>query len=111
MRRLLLGVLIGVVLGAFPSGADAEDAEDLFRKISPSVVVIRAKGRTVVSRGLVTFSEIGSGVLISADGKVMTAAHVVHAMDEILVEFVGGEMVPARVVASEPAADLPSLPI
>jgi S1-C subfamily serine protease len=36
----------------------------------------------------------------------MTAAHVVHDMDEILVEFLGGEMVPARVIASEPAADL-----
>jgi serine protease Do len=45
-------------------------------------------------------------VLISADGKVMTAAHVVHAMDEIFVEFLGGERVPARVVASEPAADI-----
>ena len=36
----------------------------------------------------------------------MTAAHVVHAMDEIVVEFLGGERVPARVIASEPAADL-----
>ena len=36
----------------------------------------------------------------------MTAAHVVHAMDEITVEFLGGETVKARVVASEPAADL-----
>jgi S1-C subfamily serine protease len=54
----------------------------------------------------VTFDEIGSGVLISADGKVMTAAHVAHAMDEITVEFIGGETVSARVVASEPAADL-----
>ena len=36
----------------------------------------------------------------------MTAAHVVHAMDEITVEFLGGETVTARVVSSEPAADL-----
>ena len=56
--------------------------------------------------GQVRFGEIGSGVLISPDGKVMTAAHVVHAMDEITVEFIGGEAVKARVVASEPAADL-----
>jgi S1-C subfamily serine protease len=53
----------------------------------------------------VTFSEIGSGVLV-ADGRVLTAAHVVHAMDDILVEFLGGEQIPARVIASEPAADL-----
>ena len=36
----------------------------------------------------------------------MTAAHVVHAMDEISVEFIGGETVTARIVSSEPAADL-----
>src|SRR5262249_55881749 len=51
-------------------------------------------------------AETGSGVVISADGKVMTAAHVVHAMDEISVEALGGETVKGRVVASEPAADL-----
>jgi serine protease Do len=106
-RPLLLGVLAGVVFGWFGVGAEAQDPEELFRKVYPSVVVVRAKGRAVDStRGLVTFSEIGSGVLISADGKVMTAAHVVHDMDEILVEFLGGELVSARIVASEPAADL-----
>lgn len=110
LRRALLGVLVGVVLGWFPAGAEAQDVEELFYKVNPSVVVIRAKGREVTkARGLVTFNEIGSGVLISPDGKVMTAAHVVHAMDEIAVEFVGGETVPARVVSSEPAADLAML--
>src|SRR5262249_48402144 len=107
MRSLWLRRRRGVLLGWFPGGVKAQDAEELFRKISPSVVVIRAKGRAVDStRGLITFSEIGSGVLISADGKVMTAAHVVHAMDEIVVEMLGGETVPARMVASEPSADL-----
>src|SRR5262245_9454070 len=107
MRPLLLAVLVGVVLGGFPIGGEAQDAEELFRKVSPSVVVIRAKGRAVdTTRGLISFSEIGSGVLISADGKVMTAAHVVHAMDEVVVEMLGGETVPARMVASEPSADL-----
>jgi len=107
MRPLLLAIFVGVAaLGALPCRGEAQDSEELFRKVSPAVLVIRAKGRAVGSRGIVTFTEIGSGVLISADGKVMTAAHVVHAMDEIVVEFLGGERVPARVIASEPAADL-----
>jgi hypothetical protein len=50
-----LGVLAIVVLGWFAGGAEAQDAEELFRKVSPSVVVIRAKGRSVDgTRGLVT---------------------------------------------------------
>ena len=107
VRALLLTMVLATLLGGVPVRAAAQDVEELFRKVNPAVVVIRAKGREVTrTRGLVTFSEIGSGVLISADGKVMTAAHVVHAMDEIVVEFIGGEQVPARVVASEPAADL-----
>src|SRR6266851_2177078 len=86
--------------------AEAQAVGDVFRRVSPSVVVIRSRGRDVVASGQVRFGEIGSGVLISADGKVMTAAHVVQAMDEITVEFAGGPTLPAHVVSSEPAADV-----
>jgi serine protease Do len=95
-----------------PGSVDAQDLGEVFRRVNSSVVVIRAKGRDVEgSGGLTRFNETGSGVLVSADGKIMTAAHVVHAMDEIAVEFLGGETVPARVVSSEPAADLSLLQI
>lgn len=109
MRRWSIGLLATVALFAFPGWSSGERAGEVFRKVSPSVVVIRAKGRDVVARGEVMISEIGSGVLISDDGKVMTAAHVVHVMDQINVEFIGGETVRARVIASEPAADLSML--
>lgn len=86
--------------------AHAQDVGELFRKVRQSVVVVRAKGREVSGSRVTGFHETGSGVLISSDGKVMTAAHVVHTMDEILVEFLGGETVRGRVVSSQPAADL-----
>ena len=98
--RFALSVLVALSVTWLPTSAEAQDAEDLFRKVNSSVLVIRAKGRDVGARGLFTFTEVGSGVLISADGKVMTAAHVVHAMDEIFVESIGGETVPARIIAS-----------
>jgi S1-C subfamily serine protease len=93
--------LVGVAIPAA-----AQDVGEVFRKVSPSVVIIRAVGRDVAAGGATSFTETGSGVLISSDGKVMTAAHVVHGVDEITVEAIGGETVKARVVASEPAADL-----
>ena len=106
MRQSLAALLIiGLVTWLSP-GVEAQTPGEVFRKVAPSVVVIRAKGHEVAAGGKTRFNETGSGVLISADGKVMTAAHVVHAMDEITVEFLGGETVKARVVASEPAADL-----
>ena len=106
MRQSLTALLI-IGLGMWQSsGVEAQTPGEVFRKVAPSVVVIRAKGREVAASGQTRFNETGSGVLISQDGKVMTAAHVVNVMDEITVEFLGGETVKARVVASEPAADL-----
>jgi serine protease Do len=108
----LRGIVVGLSLllsaaVSVPAVAGAQSIGDVFRKVNPAVVVIRAKGQDVEGPGgLTRFTETGSGVLVSADGKVMTAAHVVHSMDEIAVEFLGGETVPARVVSSEPAADL-----
>jgi S1-C subfamily serine protease len=99
----MLVALVGVL---HPFGVEAQTPGDVFRKVTPSVVVIRAKGTEVTAGGQTRFNETGSGVLVSSDGKVMTAAHVVHAMDTINVEFLGGETVTAKVIASEPGADL-----
>jgi len=57
-------------------------------------------------RRTVSVSGLGSGVLVSADGKVLTAAHLVQAASEIRVDFAGGGGVAARVIASEPDADV-----
>ena len=106
--NVMIFALLAVAPGwSCPRSVEAQNVGEVFRKVAPSVVVIRAKGREVSgASGQVRFNETGSGVLISRDGKVMTAAHVVHAMDEIAVEFLGGETVKARVISSEPAADL-----
>jgi serine protease Do len=106
MKRLLPAVLGAAVLQVVVPLAHAQNLNELFSKVNPSVVVIRAKGRDVSNVGVTRFSETGSGVLVTADGKVMTAAHVVNAMDEITVEAMGGQQVIARVIASEPGADL-----
>jgi S1-C subfamily serine protease len=103
-------VLAAAILGALqvcdPAPATAQTVREVFNKVKPSVVVIRGLGRDVTVAGQTAFAETGSGVLISQDGRVMTAAHVVHAMDQLTVEFPGGETVGAKVVASEPGADL-----
>jgi S1-C subfamily serine protease len=60
----------------------------------------------VTADGTTRFKETGSGVLISPDGKVATAAHVVQTLESITVEFLGEEPVPARVISSEQWADI-----
>ena len=105
MRSVRAAFLVALTL-CLPMTGEAQSPGEVFRKVTPSVVVIRARGSEVTAGGQVRFTETGSGVLISSDGKVMTAAHVVHSMNEISVEFLGGETVSAKVIASEPGADL-----
>jgi serine protease Do len=94
----LVGPIMGLILIVAPEVAAAQSMADLFGKVASIVVVVQAKGREA--------SGIGSGVLISSDGKIMTAAHLVHGADEVAVRFLGGKTVGAHVVASELAADL-----
>jgi serine protease Do len=94
-----------------PMPAPGETLGEVYRRVNPSVVVIRARGEEVTEEGLSRFREIGSGVLISADGKIATAAHVVHTMNEVVVEFLGEDPVPTRVIASEQMADISLLQV
>src|SRR5262245_38504687 len=103
---LIVAYLVARVVSAFagdgpPTGAGA--LQPVAQRVAPSVVVVRARGR-LMAGSETRLTETGSGVLISGDGKVLTAAYVVHGMEEISVRFPGGETVSARVAASEPAA-------
>ncbi|HTI55872.1 MAG TPA: trypsin-like peptidase domain-containing protein [Verrucomicrobiae bacterium] len=106
MKRLLVAVLL--VVGTAPAApVEAQSLVSTFKRVNPSVVIIRARWKEVGGSGQVgRVNEVGSGVLVSPDGKVMTASHVVQTADEITAEFLGGEVVPARVIASEPEADV-----
>lgn len=107
MRSAFSGVVLGLLFVSAGPPAEAQDVSELFKRVNSSVGVIRARGRDVTAaQGISRFTETGSGVLISADGKVITAAHVVQAMDEITVEFLGGDRVAAHIIESEPQADL-----
>jgi serine protease Do len=106
MKTILVGILVASVLLAFAPAARAQALEELFRKVSPSVVVVRAKGRDVGAGGVTNFTETGSGVLIADSGRVMTAAHVVNGMDEITVQGIGGEVVRATIISANAAADV-----
>ncbi len=109
-RTMGLLLLAGVLLAWAPILVEAQGLSQVFQRVNGSVVVVRAKGRDLTVQGgtsvLVKFNEVGSGVLVSTDGKVLTAAHVVQIADEITVEFLGGESVAAQVVAAESRADL-----
>ncbi|MBI5922127.1 MAG: Do family serine endopeptidase [Betaproteobacteria bacterium] len=51
-------------------------------------------------------SGLGSGVIVSADGYILTNYHVVEAADEIEIATQDGRKLKARVVGSDPDSDL-----
>jgi len=96
---------------AWPVLAIAQGLRDAIKQVDPSVVVIKTVEKNVLpvpQTMFVSSPGLGSGVLLS-DGRILTAAHVVQAADKIEVEFVDGQVAPAKVIASVPRADVAML--
>ncbi len=100
---------LALLLRGDPAQVRAEELRDTFRRVKSSVVVVKTAesiGASSFSGLMLGSTGLGSGVLISEDGKLLTAAHVVQTADRVTVKFIGGEQVTARVISSEPNADV-----
>ncbi|MBN1102573.1 MAG: trypsin-like peptidase domain-containing protein [Deltaproteobacteria bacterium] len=81
-------------------------AAKVYRDAIPAVVTIFTSQALIRQEGTVQGGGIGSGVLISPEGHVLTAAHVVKGAEEIMVKTQDGEMRPAELLFSETGADI-----
>ena len=94
---------------AAANAAKTPTVSEVYNEVIDSVVLIEVASKSPdPSRGagLVTTASLGSGVLVSDDGLVLTAAHVVQTADHMVVHFAGGEFINAQVLRSDPAADV-----
>jgi len=68
-------------------------------------------GPGMIPRQRQTQNNLGSGVIVSAEGYVLTASHVIDGADEIEVALTSGEECKAKVIGSDPATDIAVLRI
>ena len=87
----------------------SQNLSELYEKVDPAVVVILTEQKELVSNGqntkTVTAGGLGSGFMIS-DKQIITAAHVVQVAEKVDVEFLDGEIIPAKVISAYSNADV-----
>jgi serine protease Do len=107
---------------------------DLVKAVAPSVVTIRVEGRAEASQTSLEGDEffrrffgerpggrgpsrqpkahgLGSGVVVSTEGYILTNHHVVNGADDIKVDLQDGRTVKATLVGSDQPSDLALLKI
>jgi Do/DeqQ family serine protease len=101
---------------------------DLVDRDAPAVVTVRSERRVRVSEqfpfmGMPFLGEVqpqpqdriehglGSGVIVSADGYILTNDHVIDGAEDIRVELTDNRTLPAKVVGSDTPSDLAVLKI
>ena len=83
---------------ATPSPSPTVTVPDIYRRVGPSVAVVRT------ARGA-----LGTGVIVAADGTVLTANHVIADRSRISLVFSDGTRSTAKVASADPKHDVATL--
>ncbi|MEO9953485.1 trypsin-like peptidase domain-containing protein [Nonlabens sp.] len=95
-----------IFLLCFNSALQAQDFSSLFGQLDESVVTIEVVEYKVQNQQVTSSGGLGSGVIISKEGLILTAAHVVESANEISVKLQNGIAFSADVISSSKAADV-----
>ncbi len=98
---------VDIPIPAYDPDAEYDTVSAIATKLTPSVVGIsNFKSYTDFFRGEMEMESTGTGLIISADGYIVTNNHVVKGANRLLVTLYGGEEVPATVVGTDAYTDL-----
>jgi S1-C subfamily serine protease len=103
-----------------PTGSVASgglDPRAIYERDAPGVVFVSAKVVDTTDSPFNLFPvqqagvQSGSGIVINANGTILTNAHVIDGALKITVQLLGGQTVPAQVIGKDPDDDLALLKI
>ncbi|MEO1049380.1 MAG: trypsin-like peptidase domain-containing protein [Bacteroidota bacterium] len=90
---------------SYLSGIEKESV-GLYEKVIPTVVTIYTSTNVLTQQGPSSQESLGSGVLISENNHVLTAAHVVDGSSTIMIKTHDGNLREAELLFSEASADI-----
>jgi S1-C subfamily serine protease len=97
---------------ASPSASDAPlSVAAVYQTLRPSVVLIETTGggRTIAGAKAPAESALGTGVIVNADGTILTATHVIDGARGVKVTFADGTSSPATVASADVKQDIATL--
>jgi S1-C subfamily serine protease len=87
--------------------ANPPDAASAYRRIFPSMVtILDSKVSPEAGKDTTGEGALGAGVVIDAQGQILTALHVVAGGGRIQVRFTDGTQATATVLKKQPASDI-----
>jgi S1-C subfamily serine protease len=87
-----------------PEASEPPSVAEIYATLSPSVVSVRASSGDAGAP-----AALGTGVVVNAEGAILTALHVVADTETINVVFADGTRSAATVAAADPANDIAAL--
>ncbi len=93
----------GVTLSIVPEQGEALDATVIYQKCVPSIVSLWTEGETSYSTG--------TGIVMSADGYLLTNAHVVAGGRKVYAAFWDDQILEAKLVGADAQADVAVLKV
>ena len=108
LSRINFLILIGILTYLFANMSNEDAYVEAILKASPSVINISSKKNngTRSYNGASKNEVIGSGIIISNDGYIITNLHVIEGTKIVEVEMDNGQIYPASLIGFDRRSDL-----
>ena len=108
LSRINFLILIGILTYLFANMSNEDAYVEAIYKASPSVINISAKRNNEprLFNGTSVNKVIGSGIIISNDGYIITNLHVIEGTRIVQVEMDNGQVYPASLIGFDQRSDL-----